>query len=154
MAQLLVSGDARREIDVRVFQGSMELRDQLRVSGEVLKGTEARVTDELKKVREDGLAALAEVRGKLSQMERDMQDFKAGAEDLRVISEEDVMSVVKELLGDQGVRLETVVKEQQLLSEVVNRVQEGMDKHHEKNKLRYAKDREDKEALVLRLEVL
>ena len=83
-----------------------------------------------------------------------MQDFKAGAEDLRVISEEDVMSVVKELLGDQGVRLETVVKEQQLLSEVVNRVQEGMDKHHEKNKLRYAKDREDKEALVLRLEVL
>ena len=61
MAQLLVSGDARREIDVRVFQGSMELRDQLRVSGEVLKGTEARVTDELKKVREGGLAALAEV---------------------------------------------------------------------------------------------
>lgn len=132
----------------------VELRDQIRESGEVLRGTEARVKEELQRVGEEGLAALAEVRGSLIQLEMDMRELKVEAQELRVLPREDVISVVREMLGDHGVRLETLTREQQELSEVVNQVREGVDKHCEKNKRRFMEDRAEVVALSQRVEAL
>ena len=132
----------------------VELRDQVRESEEVLRGTEARMKEELQRVREEGLAALAEVRGSLIQLEMDMRELKVEAQELRILPREDVISDVKEMLGDHGVRLETLTREQQELSKVVNQVREGVDKHCEKNKRRFTEDRADVVALCQRMEAL